>query len=170
MPTNKKGGKGFKKAKKNSFQTPNFETAQENQFYAKIIKKLGDRRFLITLHGSTEETTGRARGSLKGWHNMKKDDIILVSSRDFRNTDGETFVQDTYDIIQFYLPDQVRKLIRMNEITDSTFTDTGSTNIEYYNNDDEDGDNEESDDMVQKRDYTMPESESEDEDVDIEDI
>lgn len=169
MPTNKKGGKNFKKAKKNSFQAPLFETAIEGQLYAKIDKKLGDRRFSIILHGTGEKTIGRARGSLAGWHNMKKDDIILISTRDFRNSNDEVFVQDTYDIIQFYLPEHVRKLIKMGELTDSSFTELGESNFSYQNDMDEDDDEEE---IEQQRNYDMPdsESESEDEDVDIDNL
>ena len=168
MPTNKKGGKGFKKAKKNSFQSPTFEAAIEGQHYAKIKKPLGDKRFSIIIHGTGEESIGRARGSLKGWHNMKKDDVVLISSRDFRNSENETFVQDTYDIISFFIPEHVRKLIKMGEITDSTFTDIGLSNIDYYNTNDGTID-EDSDEIVPQREYDMPESDS-DEDVDIEDI
>jgi len=166
MPTNKKGGKGFKKAKKNSFQTPTFETALEGQFYAKINKKLGDRRFEIILHGTSEKTIGRARGGLPGGHNMKKDDIVLVSGRDFRNSGEEVFVQDYYDILQFYSPEQVRRLIKMNQITDSNFTEIGASNISYYENDEE-----ESDGIEEQREYDMPNSESEsEEDVDIDNL
>jgi len=169
MPTNKKGGKNFKKAKKKSFQAPLFETAIEGQLYAKIDKKLGDRRFSIILHGTGEKTIGRARGSLAGWHNMKKDDVILISTRDFRNSNDEVFVQDTYDIIQFYLPEHVRKLIKMGELTDSSFTELGESNFSYQNDTDEDDDEEE---IEQQRNYDMPDSESEsdDEDVDIDNL
>lgn len=169
MPQNKKGGKGFKKAKKRSFQAPTFETAQNGQEYGKIIKTLGDRRYLLHLQGSTEPITGRARGSLKGWHNMKKDDIILVSSRDFRNDDNETFVQDVYDIIQFYLPEHVRKLIKMGELTDPVFTELGESNVLYYNNNENDESEEE--EIAPQRQYELPDSESEEEeDFDIENL
>lgn len=167
MPTNKKGGKNFKKAKKNSFQAPTFDTAKDGQLYAKIKKKLGDRRFSLILHGTGEETIGRARGSLKGWHNMKANDIVLVSTRDFRNTEGETFVQDCYDIIQYYLPDHIRKLIKMGDLTDSTFVECGESNFEYYDDDDE----EDSDEIAPQKNYDMPDSESDsDEDPDIDNL
>lgn len=166
MPTNKKGGKGFKKAKKNSFQSPTFETAIEGQFYAKIEKKLGDRRFSIVLHGTGEKCNGRARGSLKGWHNMKKDDIVLISSRDFRNSENESFVQDTYDIIQYFLPEHVRKLIKMGELTDSAFTDIGDSNIEIRDMYEEDESSDEG--IAPQRAYDLPESDDEEEDSDFE--
>ncbi len=166
MPQNKKGGKGFKRAKKNSFQTPTFEPAQDGQFYGKLVKTLGDRRFSFLLQGSSNHLTGRARGSLKGWHNMKKDDIILVSNRDFRNGDDETFVQDTYDIIQYYLPEQVKKLIKMGELTDPTFTEVGESNVMYYNEEDEDSE----EDIAPQRQYDLPDSESEDDNFDIDNL
>ena len=165
MPQNKKGGKGFKKAKKNSFQSPTFEPAQEGegQFYGKLVKTLGDRRFSFILQGSSNHLIGRARGSLKGWHNMKKDDIILVSNRDFRNGDDETFVQETYDILQYYLPEQVKKLIKMGELTDPAFTEVGESNIMYYNEEDEDSE----ENISTQRQYDLPDSESEEEEEDV---
>jgi len=168
MPANKKGGKGFKRAKKNSFQSPTFEIAQDGQNYAKIKKKLGDRRFEIILHGTQEKAVGRARGSLTGWHNMKQDDIVLISCRDFRNNANETFVQDTYDIISFYLPDQVKKLIKLGQITDPTFDNGDSGNngreLEFF-----DEEEEEEDQIVQQRTYDMPSSD-EDSDVDVDNV
>lgn len=166
MP-NKKGGKGYKKAKKGSFQTPTFEIAQEGQTYARIVKKLGDKRFSIIIHGTQEKTIGRARGALKGWQTMKTDDVILVSGRDFRNNPDESFVQDTYDILLCYMPDQVRKLKKLGQITDPSFDDClQDNNIQTYEYNDEEDDEQ----FIPQRQYDMPSSDSESDDEDEEDI
>jgi hypothetical protein len=119
---NIKGGKGYKKTKKSSGPRP-FEVADDNQTYARIVKKLGDKRFLIVLHNGTKKVLGRARGGLHGWHNLKEHDVVLVSSRDFRSSDAEVFVQEVYDIINMYSADDVRKLKRIGKITDPAFLD-----------------------------------------------
>jgi translation initiation factor IF-1 len=119
---NIKGGKGYKKKKKGAGPS-SFEVADDNQTYARIVKKLGDKRFLIILHNGTKKVMGRARGGLHGWHNLKEHDVVLVSSRDFRSSDAEFFVQEVYDIINMYSADDVRKLKRIGKITDPAFLD-----------------------------------------------
>jgi len=165
---NSKGGKGYKRSKKNN-QAQVFEVANEDQFYARVQKKLGDKRYEIFLQGNPKKVTGKARGSLKG--HLKQDDIILVSGRDFRTKTTDTYVQDVYDILVIYTNEQVRKLIRMGQITDPTFI-VNESNIQSYNavNFDE---NEEGDDLGQQRSYDMPsssESEEELEDLNDEEI
>jgi hypothetical protein len=49
--------------------------------------------------------------------------LSLVSSRDFRSSDAEVFVQEVYDIINMYSADDVRKLKRIGKITDPAFLD-----------------------------------------------
>jgi translation initiation factor IF-1 len=119
---NIKGGKGYKKKKKGAGPR-SFEVADDNQTYARIVKKLGDKRFIIILHNGTKKVMGRARGGLHGWHNLKEHDVVLVSSRDFRSSNAEVFVQEVYDIINMYSADDVRKLKRIGKITDPAFLD-----------------------------------------------
>jgi len=166
MP-NLKGGKSYKKAKKNSFQTPTFEIAQEGQTYAKILKKLGDRRFSIQIHGTQEKTIGKARGGMKGWHTMKQDDVVLVSGRDFRNSNDESFVQDTYDIIQCYPNDQVNKLKKMNQITDPLFDCNDNNNLIWANEVEFEDDEEE---ISPQRSYDMQSESEDDSDVDVDNV
>ena len=167
MP-NHKGGKGYKRAKKTSFEAPTFEIAQDGQYYARIVKNNGDKRFDIVLHGKVEKVKGRVRGSLKG--GLKKDDIVLVSDRDFRNNAGETFVQDVYDIISFYSRDQVKKLRKMGQINDPSFEGADSS-YDAYGGDIDFENGEEDDEIEPQREYDMPSSESEDEeDFDVEKI
>ena len=112
MPTNKKGGKTYKKVKKTTFATPPFIIADEGQQYARIVRRLGDKRFDIILQDTAKKGVGRARGALKGWKDIKSEDIVLVSSRDFRNNPEEKLIEQTYDILGYYTKEQVRKLIK----------------------------------------------------------
>ena len=173
---NIKGGKGYKKTKKNT-GVRSFEIADDNQTYARIVKKLGDKRFLIVLHNSTKKVMGRARGGLHGWHNLKEHDVVLVSSRDFRSSNAEVSVQEIYDIINMYSADDVRKLKRIGKITDPAFMDssietTSSTSnpIEFQMDEPE-----EDFGIAPQREIKMPSSdesseEEDNRDVDIDDI
>jgi len=163
---NTKGGKGYKKTKKGGKQAPTFELAEEGQLYAKILRKLGDRRFSLVIQNTKEQSIGRARGSLKGWGNLKSDDVVLVSGRDFRQNEKDTFVQNVYDIIGIYLPEHVRKLKKIGEITDPSFS--GVEVVEYNEMDFEENE-EEVVDIAPQRVIEMPPSDSED-DVDVDDI
>lgn len=126
MPTNKKGGKTYKKVKKTTLDTPPFIIADEGQQYARIVRKLGDKRFDIILQDTAKKAVGRARGALKGWKDIKSDDIVLVSSRDFRNSEEERFVEQTYDILGYYTKEQVRKLIKLGKLRSYAFDDIKS--------------------------------------------
>lgn len=164
---NKKGGKGYKKNKKDGNKVPTFEIAESGQTYAKIIKKLGDRRFSIIIHNSREKSIGKARGSLKGWHNLKSDDIVLVSNRDFRKNDNDSFVQNVYDIIGIYLPEHIKKLRKMGEITDQTFTESKEEEVNEMVFDEKDMEDEEQIPPQKPLDFYLSDSEEE---IDIDHI
>jgi len=171
---NIKGGKGYKKTKKGAGPR-SFEVADDNQTYARIVKKLGDKRFIIILHNGTKKVMGRARGGLHGWHNLKEHDVVLVSSRDFRSSDAEVFIQETYDIINMYSADDVRKLKRIGKITDPSFMDSSvdittstSNPIEFQLDEPE-----EDIGIAPQREIKMPssdESSEEEEDIDIDEL
>ena len=127
MPNNK-GGKKYKKAKKTTFDTPPFIIADEGQQYARIVRKLGDKRFDMVLQDTAKKCVGRARGALKGWQDIKSDDIVLVSGRDFRNSEDEKYVEQTYDILGYYTKEQVRKLIKLGKLGSYAFEDSKSDN------------------------------------------
>ena len=167
---NKKGGKGYKKTKKGGNQAPTFEVAEDGQTYAKIVKKLGDRRFSLIIHNTKEQSIGRARGALKGWHNLRADDIVLVSGRDFRQNDNDSFVQNVYDIIGIYLPEHIRKLRKMGEITDATFIERKDEDDDLNEMVFDDTEMDDEEQQIQpQRPLEMPSSDSED-DVDIDNI
>ena len=127
MPNNK-GGKKYKKAKKTTFDTPLFILADEGQEYAQIVRKLGDKRFDMILQDTAKKAVGRARGALKGWQDIKSDDIVLVSGRDFRNSEEEKYVEQTYDILGYYTKEQVRKLVKLGKIRSYAFENSKSEN------------------------------------------
>ena len=153
MP-NKKGGKKYKKAKKTTFDTPLFIVADEGQQYARIVRKLGDKRFDMVLQDTAKKCVGRARGALKGWQDIKSDDIVLVSGRDFRNSEEERYVEQTYDILGYYTKEQVRKLIKLGKLKSYAFEDIKSANhpsnssVVFVGDDETDSDEDESSDSV----------------------
>jgi translation initiation factor IF-1 len=153
MP-NKKGGKKYKKAKKTTFDTPPFIIADEGQQYARIVRKLGDKRFDMVLQDTAKKAVGRARGALKGWQDIKSEDIVLVSGRDFRNSEEEKYVEQTYDILGYYTKEQVRKLIKLGKLKSYAFEDIKSANhpsnssIVFVGDDETDSDEDESSDSV----------------------
>lgn len=153
MPNNK-GGKKYKKAKKTTFDTPLFILADEGQEYAQIIRKLGDKRFDMILQDTAKKAVGRARGALKGWQDIKSDDIVLVSGRDFRNSEEEKYVEQTYDILGYYTKEQVRKLVKLGKIRSYAFENSKSenhpsnSNVVFVGADETDSDEDESSDNV----------------------
>lgn len=158
MPNNK-GGKKYKKAKKTTFDTPPFIIADEGQQYARIVRKLGDKRFDMVLQDTAKKCVGRARGALKGWQDIKSDDIVLVSGRDFRNSEDEKYIEQTYDILGYYTKEQVRKLIKLGKLGSYAFEDNKSSNHPSNSNvvfvgaeetDSEEDDSESSDEGVVK--------------------
>lgn len=184
MPNNK-GGKKYKKAKKTTLNVPVFEIAQEEQEYARIVRKLGDKRYDMILQSNSKKCIGRARGALRGCQNIIADVIVLVSARDFRNNEEERFVEQTYDILNYYTKEQVRKLIKLGKLTNYSFDDKKSeyhpdnSNIEFVreNDDDDDDDdsnkkksNDEDNTMIQIRKYDISSDSSDSSDDDIDDI
>ena len=109
MP-NKKGGKKFKKGKKQSYNDKKliYKNTKEDQEYGKVIGTLGNGRFQI------ECFDGKSRlGILAG--NMRKrvwvnnDDIVLISRWEFL-TDS-----DKCSIVHKYDRDEVSKLQKEGE-------------------------------------------------------
>ena len=178
MPNNK-GGKKYKKAKKTTFDTPLFIIADEGQQYARIVRKLGDKRFDMILQDTAKKAVGRARGALKGWQDIKSDDIVLVSGRDFRNSEEERFVEQTYDILGYYTKEQVRKLIKLGKLKSYAFDDIKSAShpsnssivfVGADETDSEDEDGESSDSVVELKQNRNFDVSSDSESSDTDDI
>ena len=153
MP-NKKGGKKFKKGKKQSYNDKKliYKNPKEDQEYGKVIGTLGNGRFQI------ECFDGKSRlGILAG--NMRKrvwvnnDDIVLISRWEFL-TDS-----DKCSIVHKYDSDEVSKLQKENEFPKNIqFESENNFNI--------------SDDMI-SFDYNEPKSsssESSEEEINLDDI
>ena len=104
----KKGGK--KKNNKNSGN--NIERRQllykdDMQEYAKMTKMLGDRRIMVMLPDKTE-VMAIIPGKFKKRCWMKAGDTLIVSRRDFQ--------ESKWDVCYKYNEDEVRVLIRKDEI------------------------------------------------------
>ena len=104
----KKGGK--KKNNKNNGN--NIERRQllykdDMQEYAKMTKMLGDRRIMVMLPDKTE-VMAIIPGKFKKRCWMKAGDTLIVSRRDFQ--------ESKWDVCYKYNEDEVRVLIRKDEI------------------------------------------------------
>ena len=115
---NKHGGKNYKRNKKTSNHSKELIKKTDDQEYGRIVKKLGDRRFLLIPHNKKEKIMGKARKSLRAGHLINEGSIVLFSIRDYQD--------NMVDIIENYSNDDIRKLKIEKEITDPKFL-----NIEY---------------------------------------
>lgn len=111
MPKNKIGGSGAKKAaSKNTFQSARQIPFKEDlQDYAIVQNLLGNGRLKVLCLSDNTERLGTIRGSMykKVWIN--KDDLILVSLREYQD--------DKCDVIFKYTPDEAKFLKKYGEIT-----------------------------------------------------
>ena len=113
MP-NKKGGKKFKKGKKNtSFEKKMiYKDPKEDQEYGKVIRAMGNGRFEIQcFDGKTR--MGIVAGNMRKRVWVNKDDIILFSKWEFTTDDNKCSIVHKYDI------DEARKLQKEGEFPDT---------------------------------------------------
>mmetsp|Transcript_2586 Transcript_2586/g.4929 ORF Transcript_2586/g.4929 Transcript_2586/m.4929 type:complete len:135 (+) Transcript_2586:64-468(+) len=109
MPKNKgKGGKSRRRGKNNNEANKRElllkETGQE---YAQVVKMLGNGRLeAFCFDGKLRKAHIRGKMQKKIWIN--KDDIILISLRNFQD--------DKADVIHKYTPDEVQELKRKNQL------------------------------------------------------
>jgi translation initiation factor IF-1 len=114
MPTNKKGGKHFKRHKKQSPNTnPKFITRAEGhlQFYASVIKSTGNRHFMVKFHRHDgqdlshyddansmfeKEYRGGLRGNIRKGQWVSAGDLVLVSLHDFNLNDNAVNILKKY--------------------------------------------------------------------------
>ena len=110
MPKNKIGGSGAKKAAaKNSQQSARqIPFKEELQDYGIVQNLLGNGRLKVLCLTDKVERLGTIRGNMykKVWIN--KDDIILVSLREYQD--------DKCDVIFKYNPDEVKILKKQGQI------------------------------------------------------
>lgn len=126
MKKNLKGGKKFKKGKKeNNDNKIIFRETSEGEEYGKVIKLLGNGRLYCKLKDGTEQLCiipGKMKKK-KIW--VRMDSIVLIAIRDYQPDKG--------DIIHVYSPSQIEILKKNNELP-----------INFYENYNEDNNNEDS--------------------------
>lgn len=112
MP-NAKGGKKFKRGKKNtSFEKKLiYKDPKEDQEYGKVVRAMGNGRFEIQcFDGKTR--MGIIAGNMRKRVWVNKDDIILFSKWEFTTDDDKCSIVHKYDI------DESRKLQKGGEFPD----------------------------------------------------
>ena len=123
MPKNKgKGGKSRRRGKNNNEQNKRELILKEpGQEYAQVIKMLGNGRLeAFCFDGKMRKCHIRGKMQKKVWIN--KDDIILISLRNFQD--------DKADVIHKFNPDEIQELKRKNQLPSKS----------SINNDDDDDD------------------------------
>ena len=137
MP-NKKGGKKFKKNKKQVFENKMiYKDSKENEIYGKVTRKLGNGRFTINCFDG-KERLGVVAGSLRKKLWINNDDIVIVSLWEFTTNCDKCSIVHKYDI------DESRQLQKEGEFSDSIKLDEenefNDDNFQFdYGTDDEEG-------------------------------
>jgi len=103
----KKGGKKNNKNNGNNIEKRQLLYKDDMQEYAKMTKMLGDRRIMVMLPDKTE-VMAIIPGKFKKRCWMKAGDTLIVSRRDFQ--------ESKWDVCYKYNEDEVRVLIRKDEI------------------------------------------------------
>lgn len=110
MTKNTIGGKGHKRAKKQIIDIKNvpIKDVNDETDYGIITNVLGNGRMKVLCLGDKTERLGHIRGTLykKTW--IGKDDVVLISIRDFQN--------DRCDILFKYSQDEIKMLIKSGQI------------------------------------------------------
>lgn len=110
MVKNTKGGKKSKRQKNGPSRERELIYCVEDQYYARIIKQLGDGRFECQIFNSDQDTNvnGKICGSMRKrvWINIGN--IVLVSSRNFNSSNC--------DIIHKYTDNEAQCLKNYGEI------------------------------------------------------
>ena len=149
MP-NKKGGKKFKKGKKQSFQDKELilKNPEEGQEYAKILKINGSGRYQIFCFDG-KERLGICAGNIKRKTRFELNNIILVSLWEFQDS--------KCSIIHKYDDDEVHKLKSQGEFPDTIQLE------------EENAFNEDTEETINFT-YDLPSESDEESDIDIDDI
>lgn len=139
MPKNKgKGGKSYKSGKKYNDNTKReLLTKSDGLDYGIITSVLGGAKVQVQVFGDDLPKLGYIRGPIYKREWLMKDDIVLVSLRDFE--------QSKCDIVWKYKPDEINQLQKMGEIPTESFSREDSTFdfIEFDNSHSENGTNNE---------------------------
>lgn len=119
------GGKKHKRKKNTTFTiNRQLEFKEDGQEYGIIEALLGSKRCTVKLVDGTK-VLGIIRGNMKkGSSRVNKDDIVLVSLREFQDS--------KVDIIHVYLLHEVKSLIAYEEL-DAKFVFNDTTDTLYEN-------------------------------------
>ena len=99
MPSNVKGGKGYKKGKHTDSEPQMIECdSSQNQMYGRVMKSLGNRRFRIFCNDNKERIC-RICGSMRKSQWVEEKLLVLISIRDLYNTTESLQTTETGDII-----------------------------------------------------------------------
>jgi len=99
MPSNVKGGKGYKKGKHADSEPQMIECdSSQNQMYGRVMKSLGNRRFRIFCNDNKERIC-RICGSMRKSQWVEEKLLVLISIRDLYNTAESRQTTETGDII-----------------------------------------------------------------------
>ena len=129
MPKNKRGGKGYKKGKKGGDGTISRAILyrETGQYYAKVTKMTGNRNLLAIVEYDNPKNTSEVqhkevichiRGSMRKRTWINRDDVILVSERDYE--------PDKFDVLHKYNNDEVKTLEKQCEIKSKSLTTSGN--------------------------------------------
>ena len=113
MP-NAKGGKKFKRGKKNTFHETKiiYKDPKEDQEYGKVVRAMGNGRFDIQCFDG-KNRMGIIAGNMRKRVWINKDDIILFSKWEFTTDD------DKCSIIHKYSIEESRKLQKDGEFPET---------------------------------------------------
>ncbi|NBO99295.1 MAG: hypothetical protein EBU90_04100 [Proteobacteria bacterium] len=111
MTKNTIGGKGHKRSKAINVSARPLQMRDSETDYAYVLDVLGGGRMRVFCYSDSKERIGHIRGSLykKVW--IARDDLVLVSFRDFE--------QGKCDILLKYTPDEARLLIRRGHLPEN---------------------------------------------------
>ena len=122
MPkTNVKGGKKKKKGKNGIFENKlnsKLVTAEEDQYYAKVIKILGNGRFSLNCYlldkdnqMYLKEMIGNVCGKLRRKVWIHTEDLVIITLREFSKSDREKC-----DIIHKYTDNEAKRILKLGLI------------------------------------------------------
>lgn len=116
MPRNfGKGGKAFRKGKKQDYEHREIALATEGTQYASVKAVLGNSRVEVVSFTDGLKRIGHIRGSMYKRQWVCKDDIVLISVREFQ--------PDRCDIVCKYNKDEVLKLQRLGHLPETLAAD-----------------------------------------------
>jgi translation initiation factor 1A len=144
MPKNTIGGSGAKKSKNVIARPRELLFRQDCEDYAVVLQLLGSSRLKVLCLTTREEKIGIIRGNMRKKVWIAKDDIVLISNREFEG--------NKCDIVHKYDSDEIKLLIKYKEIK-KDYMKNGIDNIETddvlfdHNNNSSDNDNKNNNDI-----------------------